>query len=109
MDVRKPKKCEMCDATFTRNYNLLNHVKETHNSLKLIIKCHMCGKKFNDKNDLTEHYKTHPTNNGFSLYNSAFKKSLKIMSKNLQIPSSGDMIFKKLALIFINVKIFCRP
>ena len=52
----------------------------------------MCGQKFEEKNNLFEHYKTHPTNNGFILYKSAFKKSLKIMSKNLQIESSGKYV-----------------
>ena len=95
---QKKHKCELCNVSFTRNYNLLNHVKEVHNSLKLSYRCHMCGQKFEEKNNLFEHYKTHPTNNGFLLYKSAFKKSLKIMSKNLQIESSGNMLY----LVIIN-------
>ena len=53
----------------------------------------MCGSTFSDKNELNEHYKTHPTNNNFTLYKSAFKKNLKIMVKNLQIQSSGKTIY----------------
>ena len=74
---------------------MLRHKKIVHDSLKILHRCHMCGLTFEEKSDLENHYTTHPTENDFTMYQSAFKKTIKIMTKNLQVKSSGE-----LALIF---------
>nr|XP_018903982.1 PREDICTED: zinc finger protein 567-like [Bemisia tabaci] len=57
MDVR-PFVCKLCPAQFKRNYNLLGHIRNTHerkNNVKAGYTCDHCSKCFRMKSRLREH------------------------------------------------------
>ncbi|KAJ3186970.1 hypothetical protein HDU85_007008 [Gaertneriomyces sp. JEL0708] len=49
--------CDMCDRTFSRQYNLKSHIK-THQNHRPFV-CNVCDLRFTRNHDLNRHLKTH--------------------------------------------------
>ena len=49
--------CEICDATFTKGYNLKKHIESIHEGIKP-FECSTCYKTFSHKYNLKSHIAT---------------------------------------------------
>jgi uncharacterized Zn-finger protein len=56
-DVKKKLKCQYCDKTFGKNFDLQQHVR-SHTGEKP-FQCIVCGRAFAQKSNVKKHMKTH--------------------------------------------------
>lgn len=57
LEIKKPHKCDICDATFRHNYILKVH-KRIHSDVKPFI-CDICNQSFRHRHTLKTHKNTH--------------------------------------------------
>ena len=55
----KQHKCEHCEATFDRSFNLKRHVRTQHKKGDHDSVCDICGKTFSRKDHMKTHRKSH--------------------------------------------------
>ncbi|CAI5741021.1 unnamed protein product [Hyaloperonospora brassicae] len=59
LEVRKPFKCDLCQARFTYNHGLTRHVKRSHWNVNRPFECAECRKGFKKKSELQAHSYVH--------------------------------------------------
>ena len=55
--IKKKHKCQYCDKTFSKNFDLQQHVR-SHTGEKP-FQCIVCGRAFAQKSNVKKHMKTH--------------------------------------------------
>jgi len=62
----RPKKCELCGASFSSSYTLRRHIRSSAHSERPSLTCRICGKKFHTAHNLQAHQTTaHGTSKGY--------------------------------------------
>ena len=54
-EKKKPHGCPTCGYAFRDKYDLLNHIKRIHETVKKPVSCYDCGANFSDKGCLRKH------------------------------------------------------
>jgi hypothetical protein len=87
--------CEFCGTSFTRRYNLVNHIEQKHNKRipSATYKCHICGLTFSTDKTFREHTAQHKPDNQYKVVANALRAVILVYEKKLLNTFSVDQCF----------------
>ena len=69
--------CEHCESSFSRKSNLSRHIKNQHDGVQIMVKCHICKSLHPNETSLNNHYHSeHPIRSSFKIKQQGLKCSI---------------------------------